>query len=108
MEKTIQEWLQQIKKQYPDTTQISIGYTGEGDSFGDFWSVEYIGGTVPDSFTQEYSDLLFGIFDMNDGVDFNNEGSEGSIIIHLDRMEVELDNYYREVQIVPESNIIIK
>ena len=87
----IKEEIKKLKKQFPEVIKINIEYRGSGDSFEDFWNLE----TTPESNIQQedIENLLWYAIDNSDA-NFNNEGSEGEIIIDLENEKMSIDNYW--------------
>jgi len=87
----VKEEIKKLKQQFPEVTKINIEYKGSGDSFEDFWNLE----TIPDSNIQQedIENLLWYAIDNSDA-NFNNEGSEGEIIIDLENEKMFIDNYW--------------
>jgi hypothetical protein len=80
-----------LKNKFPNLEQINIEYHGSGDSFGDFWNLT----TIPESNIEQsdIEDLLWYAIE-NSEADFNNEGSEGEIVINLKDEKLTIDNYW--------------
>ena len=92
----IQESIKKIKELYPDAEQIIIEYNGSGDSFSDFYNCYFLPDNIriePDMNNPTLNDLLWYAIENSDA-DFNNDGSEGEIIIDLVNNKVSIDNYY--------------
>lgn len=87
----VKEEIKKLKEQFPEVSKINIEYRGSGDSFEDFWNLE----STPESNIQQsdIEDLLWYAID-NSEANFNNEGSEGEIIIDLEKEEMSIDNYW--------------
>ena len=87
----VKQTIKDLKVKFPNINKISIKYMGSGDSFEDFWNLE----TTPESDIEQsdIEDLLWYAIDNSDA-NFNNEGSEGEIIIDLDNEKMSIDNYW--------------
>ena len=87
----VKETIKSLKNKFPGTMEIKIEYRGSGDSFEDFWNLE----SIPESNIQQedVEDLLWYAID-NSEANFNNEGSEGEIIIDLINEKLSIDNYW--------------
>ena len=87
----VKEEIKNLKLEFPEVKEIRVNYTGSGDSFDDFWSLI----TIPESKINQsdVEDLLWYAIE-NSEADFNNEGSEGEIIIDLDNEKMSIDNYW--------------
>lgn len=89
------ECFAELKSDYPEAKVIQISYFGEGDSLDSF-DLDHIDNKWERDFdTSKYNDLLFTVLDMSEA-DFNNDGSRGTITIHLQEETITVDNYYRE------------
>jgi hypothetical protein len=77
-----------FNKKYPHVMVIGSDFQGSGDSFEDFYNLDYE--YYPSVFEQkepeqeESFDLLYQIINMSDA-DFNNDGSDGDIVIDFAR-----------------------
>ena len=87
----VKQTIKDLKVKFPNINKISIEYIGSGDSFEDFWNLK----TTPESDIEQsdIEDLLWYAIDNSDA-NFNNEGSEGEIIIDLDNEKMSIDNYW--------------
>lgn len=87
----VKEEIKNLKIKFPEVKEIKIEYTGSGDSFDDFWNLI----TTPESNIEQsdIEDLLWYAIENSDA-NFNNEGSEGEIIIDLDNEKMSIDNYW--------------
>jgi len=87
----VKQEIKNLKNKFPNLEQINIEYQGSGDSFDDFWNLT----TTPESDIEQsdIEDLLWYAIDNSDA-NFNNEGSEGEIIIDLDNEKMSIDNYW--------------
>lgn len=101
MNDEVKKLLKGFKLKFPDVISLSVQFEGSGDSFSDFWDLEcelkaervLLNGDeiiLKEKFNKDSSwekeekrvdDLFFKIMDLNDSVDFNNEGCRGSIKI---------------------------
>lgn len=103
MNDELKKLLKGFKLKFPDAISLSVQFEGSGDSFSDFWDLEcefkegdpkvQINGDeiiLKEKFNKDSSwekeekrvdDLFFKIMDLNDSVDFNNEGCRGKIEI---------------------------
>ena len=80
---------------YPTLENVSIEYHGSGDSFEEFWNTE----TTPDGIDiteKDMEELLDYALEHSDA-DFNNDGSDGTIIIDFIKKEMSIDNYWKEM-----------
>ena len=87
----VKQAIKDLKIKFPTIEKINIGYNGSGDSFNDFWNLE----SIPESNIEQedVEDLLWYAID-NSEANFNNEGSEGEIIIDLVNEKLSIDNYW--------------
>lgn len=87
----VKQTIKDLKVKFPNINKISIEYIGSGDSFEDFWNLE----TTPESDIEQsdIEDLLWYAID-NSEANFNDEGSEGEIIIDLVNEKLSIDNYW--------------
>jgi hypothetical protein len=95
-----------LKEKYPELTTLEVEYYGSGDNFDDFHTItgfDKDGNGLDISTGEVYGiidDYCFHIFDMSGQIDFNDEGSEGTIKFDLVNNITTLDNYqiYRETR----------
>jgi hypothetical protein len=87
----VKQTIKDLKVKFPEIEEIKIEYRGSGDSFEDFWNLE----STPESDIQQedVEDLLWYAIDNSDA-NFNNDGSEGEIIIDLVNEKLSIDNYW--------------
>lgn len=87
----VKQAIKDLKIKFPTIEKINIEYNGSGDSFNDFWNLE----SIPESNIEQedVEDLLWYAID-NSEANFNNEGSEGEIIIDLVNEKLSIDNYW--------------
>ena len=87
----VKQAIKDLKIKFPTIEKINIEYNGSGDSFNDFWNLE----SIPESIIEQedVEDLLWYAID-NSEANFNNEGSEGEIIIDLVNEKLSIDNYW--------------
>lgn len=87
----VKQAIKDLKIKFPTIEKINIEYNGSGDSFNDFWNLE----SIPESNIEQedVEDLLWYAID-NSEANFNNEGSEGEIIIDLVNEKMSIDNYW--------------
>ena len=87
----VKQAIKDLKIKFPTIEKINIEYNGSGDSFNDFWNLE----SIPESNIEQedVEDLLWYAID-NSEANFNNEGSEGVIIIDLVNEKLSIDNYW--------------
>jgi len=87
----VKQVIKDLKIKFPTIEKINIEYNGSGDSFNDFWNLE----SIPESNIEQedVEDLLWYAID-NSEANFNNEGSEGEIIIDLVNEKLSIDNYW--------------
>jgi hypothetical protein len=114
MNKTIQK----LKKLYPKTGKIVIGYQGSGDQFDDFYDVEAYVALGKNKNLKEFeknrpvseeikkidedvrshnsfiSSVIFDAFEKHDGISFNDEGCSGLVNIDLDEGSIKIENTY--------------
>lgn len=102
MNDEVKKLLKAFKLKFPNAISLSVQFEGSGDSFSDFWDLECetkedykieISGNeiiLKEKFNKDSSwereekrvdDLFFKIMDLNDSVDFNNDGCRGRIEI---------------------------
>lgn len=102
MNDELKKLLKAFKLKFPNAISLSVQFEGSGDSFSDFWDLECetkedykieISGNeiiLKEKFNKDSSwereekrvdDLFFKIMDLNDSVDFNNDGCRGRIEI---------------------------
>lgn len=85
--------LRELRKKYPQITEISVGYYGAGDSFNSFAELDIEGNGDVDE--NEIGDLLWYAIENSDA-NFNDEGCQGRVIITLRptlSIEVEVEHY---------------
>lgn len=87
----VKQAIKDLKIKFPTIEKINIEYNGSGDSFNDFWNLE----SIPESNIEQedVEDLLWYAID-NSEANFNDEGSEGEIIIDLVNEKLSIDNYW--------------
>ena len=87
----VKQAIKDLKIKFPTIEKINIEYNGSEDSFNDFWNLE----SIPESNIEQedVEDLLWYAID-NSEANFNNEGSEGEIIIDLVNEKLSIDNYW--------------
>lgn len=97
------EYLIEFKERYSDLEKLEIRYRGEGDSFEDFYDWELIGeeiskrgfkeqGKIYDDIYVKFEEIIWEIIEKM-GANFNNEGSEGRIIMDFEKGTIYADNY---------------
>ena len=126
MTNEIKKLLKAFKLKFPNVVNLSVQFEGSGDSFSDFWDLECtvkedapevkINGDeliLKEKFDKDSSwereekvvnDLFFKIMDLNDSVDFNNEGCRGTITIDFIKGLINLNVEIPEVNWINASD----
>lgn len=91
--------LSEVANKYPRAATIHVGYHGEGDSFSDFLDVVFYDKNSravkykANEFISDHEDLLWLAIG-HSNASFNNEGSHGTVIFDLTRLDMSVENYY--------------
>ena len=90
----------ELKKILPDASIIEVSYSGSGDDFDDFYSIDAydrnkneiknVHGMIYDLI----SDYCWEVFDKSGNPNFNDDGSTGTVKLDLDNYITTLDNYW--------------
>ena len=96
-EEFVKDEVKRLKDLYPKLKSLTINYNGAGDSFNEFWNFNPVWEEeVPFSeqidWNVDFEELLWYAIN-NSEADFNNDGSEGEILIDLENSTLSIDNY---------------
>lgn len=98
--KDVIKWVREQCGQEAD--RIVVHYEGSGDSFGSFYDAQVYEGNkvikdgyqLAEEFTSKFEDIIWQLLDSS-GADFNNDGSDGTIMFDLNLGAAAVDNYSR-------------
>lgn len=92
-------------KNYPNVEKVTFTYYGSGDSF-DSYDVSVDPPTEKVD-SDDFEDIFWEMVERADS-DFNNDGSEGTVVFDLKNRKVEIEDYYNVVETKLNTNIIIE
>ena len=99
------KFIESLAERFPDVKKISVQYYGSGDSFDSFDDITfetkdgspYQHNNWNDNYAllneNEMNGLLWDALERS-GADFNNDGSRGYVHIDLEKITLEVENYY--------------
>ena len=103
---TVKERILEYKEKYPGIKSMSISYNGSGDSFDDFYDTDFekYNPDSKDIEVQDIEDLCWFAIN-NSEADFNNEGSQGVIIIDFEDLVLKIDNKEIVLEYIPSGEL---
>ena len=100
MEISKKEILASLAEKFPQVVKFEVSYSGSGDSFDSFYSLDtYDADGKPvnvseGEFLNLTNDYMFEIFERSGNPNFNDDGSEGTITFDMVNKVVTLHNYW--------------